>query len=83
MPKITQRDEVLEYLKENKTITRADAWFELGIAELPARICELKKKKYGGYKFNEKRIPFVTRRGKKSSYIEYSLQEQDSSSSLM
>ena len=71
--KKTQREEVIDYLRQHGTITRLDAFLDLGIAELPARICELKKEKYGGYKFNEKRITFITRLGKKSFYIEYSL----------
>ena len=74
MPKkSTQRDEVINYIKEHGTITRLDAFLDLGIAELPARICELKKEKYGGYRFKEVRKPFITRLGKRSSYIEYSL----------
>ena len=71
--KKTQRDELLDYLRIHKRITRLEAFLELGIAELPARICELKKPKYGGHRFEEKRIPFITRSGKKSSYIEYTL----------
>lgn len=71
--KSTQRDEVINYIKEHGTITRLDAFLDLGIAELPARICELKKEKYGGYRFKEVRKPFITRLGKRSSYIEYSL----------
>ncbi len=68
--KRTQKEEVLDYLRIHKTIDRALAWSELGIAELPARICELEKE---GYIFNKKRIPFTSRLGKKSSFIAYSL----------
>lgn len=79
MPKkSTQREDVLKYLKENGTITRMDAFLDLGIAELPARICELKKEKYGGHHFIEKRKPFITRLGKRSHYIEYSLAPEPS-----
>jgi len=68
---MTQREDVIEYIIKNGHITRAEAWSDLGIAELPARICELKAE---GYKFKQKRIPFVSRLGKKSSFIEYSLE---------
>lgn len=68
--KSTQKEEVLSYLREHKTIDRALAWSELGIAELPARICELEKE---GYIFNKKRIPFTSRLGNKSFYMEYTL----------
>ena len=75
--KKNQRDEIIEYIRRNKSITRADAWFDLGIAELPARICELKKEKYGGYRFDEKSEPFVSRLGNKTSYTRYFLIEED------
>jgi len=67
-----QRTEVLDYIKRFGSITRADAFNDLGIAELPARICELKAR---GHRFHEKRETFTTRLGKKSSYIRYSLAE--------
>ena len=67
----TQKTEVLDYIRTYGKISRATAWSDLGIAELPARICELKAE---GYKFKQKRVPFVSRLGKKSSFIEYSLE---------
>ena len=70
MMKKTQKTEVLEYIKANGGITRLDAFLDLGIAELPARICELKAE---GYHFKEERVPFTTRLNKKSSYIRYSI----------
>ena len=68
----TQKDDVINYIKENGFITRAEAWSDLGIAELSARICELEKE---GFEFNKKRIPFKSRLGRKSSFIKYSLAE--------
>lgn len=41
--KMTQRDIVLWHLKNVGTLTRAQAMFEYGIVELPARIVELKR----------------------------------------
>lgn len=69
---MTQRDEVVKYIQTNGSITRLEAFLDLGIAELPARICELKER---GYKFNEERVPFTTRLNKKSSYMKYSFKE--------
>jgi hypothetical protein len=44
---MTQQDRILEYLKEGKTLTRLNAWDQLGILEAPARISELRGKGYG------------------------------------
>ena len=44
--KLTQRDRVLMYLQDFGSITRAEAFTELGIVELPARIVELKRLGY-------------------------------------
>ena len=41
---MTQQDRILEYLKEGKTLTRLNAWDQLGILEAPARISELRNK---------------------------------------
>ena len=40
--KITQRDIILWHFRNVGTLTRAQAMFEYGIVELPARIVELK-----------------------------------------
>jgi hypothetical protein len=47
--KITQKDRVLQYIKEVGYITRNDAATELGCHELASRIGELKDM---GYQFN-------------------------------
>ena len=44
--KMTQCDIVLWHLENEGTLTRAQAMMEYGIVELPARICELKKRGY-------------------------------------
>lgn len=72
--KKTQREAVIDYLNTYGSITRLDAFMDLGIAELPARICELEKK---GYSFNKVRVPFKSRLGRHSSYIKYSLLRGD------
>ena len=44
--KMTQCDIVLWHLQNLGTLTRAQAMFEYGIVELPARIVELKRRGY-------------------------------------
>lgn len=44
--KMTQCDIVLWHLENEGTLTRAQAMMTYGIVELPARICELKKRGY-------------------------------------
>lgn len=68
--KTNQRTEIILYLTNYGQITRAEAFEDLGIAELPARICELKQ---NGIEFIEETIPFVSRLGKHSSYVKYRL----------
>lgn len=50
MARMTQRDRVIQYIKDFGSITRAEAFNELGIVELAARICELERM---GYKFEK------------------------------
>ena len=46
--KITQRQRIIDYIKEFGSITSLDAYKDLGITQLGARIDQLKKE---GYKF--------------------------------
>ena len=39
---MSQKDRVLQYLKQGKVLTRLNAWDELGVIETPARIHELR-----------------------------------------
>ena len=69
---MNQRDKVLEYLKENGSITSWAAYQDLGVTQLATRIFELKEK---GYKFRKEKVFFTTRLGRKSFYEEYYLDE--------
>ncbi len=53
--KITQREKVIDYITRYGSITSWEAYIELGITQLGARIFELKRE---GYKFNDE---FVSR----------------------
>ena len=46
MSKTPQRYRILRYMLDFGSITRAEAFTELGIVEAPARIVELKKEGY-------------------------------------
>ena len=39
---MSQKDRVLQYLKNGKVLTSLNAWDELGVIETPARIHELR-----------------------------------------
>jgi len=58
---LTQADAVIEYIKENGSITRLEALTELGIFELAARLCELRER---GYKFTKEPYRGVSARGR-------------------
>ena len=53
---MNQKQRVLEYLKEGRTLTRLNSWKMLGILECPARICELKQE---GHAIKTVRIAMV------------------------
>lgn len=71
--KPTQRDRVIQYIRENGSITRAESFSELGIVELPARICELERM---GYAFKRERVTKKNRYGDDVSFLKYSLAER-------
>lgn len=49
---MTQKDKILKYIAVHGSITSMEAYSELGITQLGARIFELKEK---GFKFSKKR----------------------------
>ena len=69
----TQREQVLQYINDFGSITRAQAFMDLGIAELAARICELQKE---GYSFNKKQESAINRYGDRVYFTKYSLAER-------
>lgn len=70
--KVTQRDRVLQYIRDFGYITSWDAYKDLGISQLGARIFELKER---GYVFEKTRIETKNRYGEKTHYDEYRLSE--------
>lgn len=70
---MTQAEDVLNYIKENGSVSSFDGFTELGIVSLPKRICELKKR---GYKFKIKKMLKFNKKNKLVSYNRYSLDEE-------
>ena len=68
----TQVDRVLRYLKEYGSISTWEAFQELGIVRLSARIFEIKKR---GYKVKAEPIKAKNRFGENIRYFKYSLIE--------
>lgn len=57
---MTRKERLLDYLKENKTLTSLEAIRLFGETRLSARIYDLKK---NGYRFNKQSIRVPTRDG--------------------
>ena len=70
--KVTQRDRVLQFIKENGSITSWQAYAELGCTQLASRISELKDR---GYEFTKTRVNAKNRYGDKMHYDVYRLVE--------
>ena len=71
--KPTQREEVLAYMRNYGSITTFDAYNELGITQLGARIKELENKGWQIGRIRKARISGRT--GKTVRYVEYYIQE--------
>lgn len=69
---MTQNEMIIEYLKEHKTMTPIDAFYEIGCMKLATRIGELKRE---GYNIETKMENYVTWRGEKKRHARYILHE--------
>ena len=65
---MNQKKRILEWFKEHRTLDRLQAFTKLGIFELSARICELKR---AGYNFDKRNMQSVNKYGDRFSYVEY------------
>lgn len=68
--KITQRDRVINYIREFGSISSWEAYKDLGITQLATRIKELKEQ---GYEFKTKWESSTNRFGEKTDYKRYYL----------
>ena len=67
---MTQCDYILQYIRDFGSISALEAFKDLGIMRLAARISDLEHR---GYSFNRKQERFTNRYGKRGSYTRYSL----------
>lgn len=74
MSRMTQKERLLRWFKDNGSITRAEAFTELGIVEMPARICELERM---GYEFDRETIFKKNRYGDNVFFTKYTLKGQN------
>lgn len=68
--KITQKDRVIQYIRDFGSISSRDAYRDLGITQLGARIDELQKE---GYEFKKEWETGTNRYGDSMTYKKYSL----------
>ena len=68
--KITQRDRVINYIREFGSISSWEAYKDLGITQLATRIKELKEQ---GYEFKTEWESNTNRFGEKTDYKRYYL----------
>ena len=71
--KPSQREKVLDYIVKFGSITSWQAYSDLGITQLGARIFELKEQ---GYIFSKTRVNTTNRLGEKTHYDEYRLENE-------
>lgn len=69
---MTQRDAILQYIKDFGSITPMEAFTDLGITKLATRISEMRK---DGMRFKIEMVKSRTRYGKTVHYAKYSLCE--------
>ena len=65
---MTQKADLLDYLQHNGSITRLEAFRDLGIAELSSRIGELEA---NGYVIPRRRIVVTARNGRRCNVTQY------------
>lgn len=71
--KITQKDRILEYIRNFGSISSFEAYSDLGITQLGARIDQLKKE---GYEFKTEWESNTNRFGEKTEYKRYYLADR-------
>jgi len=70
---MSQKDRVLEYLKQGKVLNRLNAWDELGVIETPARISELR---HEGHEIQTAMKPVINRYGESVRIAEWFMQRE-------
>jgi hypothetical protein len=70
---MTQKEQILDYLKRFETITPMQAFGDLGITKLATRISEMRR---DGIEFKIETVKSKNRLGKPTHYARYSLKEK-------
>lgn len=68
--KRTQKQDIIDYLRCNGSITRMEAFDRLGVCELSSRIGELERE---GYRFNREWLDGEATNGRKWRVVQYSM----------
>ena len=71
---MTQREEIIEYIREYGSITPMQAFYDLGITKLATRVSEMCK---DGIAFKIETVKHKGLRGKTVRYAKYTLLEDD------
>ena len=69
---MTQSERILDYIRENGSISALEAAMDIGCLQLSARICEMQKI---GFKFTKQRVKSKNRYGDEVHYMRYRLDE--------
>jgi hypothetical protein len=77
MARMTQKDRIMQYLADFKSITSYEAYEQLGITQLSARLKELHEQR--GVNFKKERIYKLNRYGQKCRFDKYMLAEEKNS----
>ena len=70
--KMSQKERILDYIDEFGSISSLEAFRDLGVSQLSARLCELEK---AGYVFNKKQESSLNRYGERVYFTRYSLRK--------
>lgn len=69
---MSQKQDILNYLREGKTLSRVNSFDKLGVLEAPARISELRAE---GHDIRTKMVPVRNRYGKVVKVAHWTLTE--------
>lgn len=70
----TQRDRIVDYITQFGSITSREAFNDLGITQLAARICELTDR---GYTFDKQYESAKNRFGENVSFVRYKFKTEE------
>ena len=70
---MTQREQILEYIKQFGSVTPMQAFADLGITKLATRISEMKR---SGIRIHTESVKVKNRFGKNVTFAVYSLEEE-------